>query len=181
MADFYLKIFTTENRISKAEFEQFYSLMKASFPKSERRTKAAFRKLCENETRYKIYALFKEDTLYAFLTVWEFEGFVFGDHFAVSPALRGGGIGSKMLTEFKENCTLPFIIEVELPDSDLARRRIGFYERNALALCDFDYMLPAMQKGCESVPMKIMAYPTPLTQKEFEPIKKELYKIVYNV
>ncbi len=181
MSEFSLKIFTTENRIDKAGFEEFYSLMKLSFPKSERRTKAAFKKLCESEERYKIYALFSENRLCAFLTVWEFKSFTFCDHFAVLPTLRGGGIGSKMLASLKENCTLPFIIEVELPETEIARRRIGFYERGGLKLCDFDYMLPAMQKGCESIPMKIMSYPVPLTQKDFEPIKAELYKTVYNV
>lgn len=181
MADFSLKIFTTENRISEAEFEEFYSLMKLSFPKSERRTKKAFRELCESESRYKIYALFSENTICAFLTVWEFEDFTFGDHFAVLPSLRGGGIGAKMLSELKSQCTLPFIIEVELPENEMARRRIGFYERNALKLCDFDYILPAMQKGCESLPMRIMTYPAPLTETEFEPIKDQIYKTVYNV
>ncbi|MBQ8338493.1 MAG: GNAT family N-acetyltransferase [Oscillospiraceae bacterium] len=181
MNEFELKIFSTENKISNSEFEEFYSLMKAAFPKSERRTKKAFRELCERERRYKIYALFSENTLCAFLTVWEFDGFTFGDHFAVLPTLRGGGIGSKMLAELKKQCTLPFIIEVELPEDEMARRRIGFYERNDLKLCGFDYILPAMQKGCDSLPMRIMAYPTPLTEKEFEPIKKQIYKTVYNV
>ncbi len=181
MKDFELRIFSTENRISDSDFEAFYSLMKASFPKSERRTKAAFARLCESENRYKIFALFSENKLCAFLTVWEFESFTFGDHFAVSPELRGGGIGSRMLADLKENCTLPFVIEVELPETDIARRRIGFYERNALKLCSFDYMLPSMQKGCKSIPMKIMAFPAPLAQEEFEPIKRELYKTVYNV
>ena len=181
MKDFYLKIFSTENRISDSDFEAFYSLIKASFPKSERRTKRAFKELCKRESRFKIYALFSENRLCAFLTVWEFVDFTFGDHFAVSPALRGGGIGSRMLAELKQNCTLPFIIEVELPEAEMARRRIGFYKRNGLAICDFDYILPAMQKGRESVPMKIMSYPAALTQQEFEPIKRELYKTVYNV
>ncbi|MBQ8868920.1 MAG: GNAT family N-acetyltransferase [Oscillospiraceae bacterium] len=180
MSEFELKIFSTENRISESDFEDFYSLMKTSFPKSERRTKAAFRKLCEDEALYKIYALFSENRLCAFLTVWEFESFTFGDHFAVSPALRGGGIGTKMLAELKAQCTLPFIIEVELPETEMAMRRIGFYERSGLKLCDFDYILPAMQKGCESIPMRIMAYPSALTETEFEPIKKEIYKTVYN-
>ncbi len=181
MSEFELKIFSTENRISESEFEEFYSLMKLSFPKSERRTKAAFKKLCNGEERYKIYALFSKNHLCAFLTVWEFENFTFGDHFAVLPTLRGGGIGSKMLASLKENCTLPFIIEVELPEDEMARRRIGFYERSGLVLCDFDYMLPAMQKGCESLPMRIMAYPAPLSEKEFEPIKNQIYKTVYKV
>lgn len=181
MSEFELKIFSTENRISESEFEEFYSLIKLSFPKSERRTKAAFRRLCESEELYKIYALFSENRLCAFLTVWEFENFTFGDHFAVLPSLRGGGIGSKMLAELKAQCTLPFIIEVELPETEMARRRIGFYERNSLSLCGFDYILPAMQKGCESLPMRIMAYPSTLTETEFEPIKKQIYKTVYNV
>ena len=181
MSEFSLKVFSAENRINEADFEQFYALMKVSFPKSERRTKSAFKKLCKGEERYKIYALFSENRLCAFLTVWEFESFTFGDHFAVSPSLRGGGIGTKMLTELKAQCTLPFIIEVEPPETETARRRIGFYERNSLVLCDFDYMLPAMQKGCVSIPMKIMAYPSALTETEIEGVKKQIYKTVYNI
>jgi len=174
------KIFTIDNQISDSDFESFYSLMCLSFPEEERRSREGFLKLCRECPYYKIYTLFESDTLIAFLTIWEFDSFTFGDHFAVSPQKRGAGLGSQLLTELKKSVKAPFIIEVELPQNEMAKRRIGFYERNSLSLCDFDYMLPPLQKGFTPLPMKIMSYPKKLSEAQFEPFKRVIYKIVYN-
>ena len=178
---FNTKIFTIENQISECEFDVFYALMCLSFPEEERRSREGFLRLCRECPYYKIYTLFEGDALIAFLTVWEFDSFTFGDHFAVLPEKRGAGLGSKLLSEIKQSSKLPFIIEVELPENEIAKRRIGFYERNGFNLCDFDYLLPPMQQGCSALPMKIMSFPSSLSSQEFEPIKAQIYKTVYKI
>ncbi|MBE6789394.1 MAG: GNAT family N-acetyltransferase [Ruminococcaceae bacterium] len=179
--DLTFKIYTRQSQMPNYVFEQFYALMCLSFPEEERRSREGFLRLCRECPYYKIYTLFEEDKLIAFLTVWEFDFFTFGDHFAVLPQMRGAGIGAKLLSSLKESVKLPFIIEVELPENEMAKRRIGFYERNDLSLCDFDYLLPPMQEGFSPLPMKIMSYPSLLSQEEFEPFKKVIYKTVYNI
>lgn len=175
------KIFTIKNQITDKDFEDFHSIMCLSFPEEERRSREGFLRLCRECEYYKIISVFEDDVLIAFLTVWEFDSFIFGDHFAVHPDKRGYKLGSKLLNVFLESIELPFIIEVELPENEICKRRIEFYKRNGLCLCDFDYILPPLQEGFDGVPMKIMSYPSPLSQSDFEPFKAQMYKEVYNL
>ena len=66
----------------------------------------------------------------AFLAVWEFDTFLFVEHFAVRKSCRNGGLGAVLLTQLTAQCRRPVILEVELPTGELEARRIAFYERN---------------------------------------------------
>lgn len=176
-----LKIFSMQNPISAEDFEKFYALLEASFPQGELRTKSAFRELCERSRFYKIFTLFKGSELIALFTVWEFEDFSFGDHFAVSPSARCGGIGTQLLTEVTKNCLSPFVLEVELPEDELSMRRLNFYLRNGFNKNPQEYMLPPMQEGFEAIPMNILSYPTLIDESDFDKTKDVIYKEVYKL
>lgn len=176
-----LKIFSMQNPISKADFEKFYALLEASFPQGELRTKAAFWELCESSKFYKIFTLFKDSELVALFTVWEFRSFSFGDHFAVSPNARCGGIGTRLLNEVTKNCLSPFVLEVELPEDELSKRRLNFYLRNGFNKNSQEYILPPMQEGFEAIPMHILSYPTLVGDSDFDKIKDKIYKEVYGI
>ena len=175
------KAFDLKNPITSALFEDFYDIMVSSFPKGERRTREGFLSLVEGSEKYRIYELLDGEKLVAFFSVWEFESFAFGDHFAVSERLRNKGIGAELLKKILSDCRLPFILEAELPDCEIARRRQGFYTRNGFKINHFSYLLPPMQEGCKAIPMHILSYPEPQSESEFKNIKETLYKEVYNV
>lgn len=176
-----LKIFSIENPISAEDFEKFYALLKVSFPKGELRTKKAFKELCVSNKFYKIFTLFKSDELIALFTVWEFEFFSFGDHFAVSPKARCGGIGTRLLSEVKSACLSPFVLEVELPEDEMSKRRLNFYVRNGFCKNEQPYLLPPMQEGCVAIPMHILSYPALIEESEFDKTKDIIYKEVYGI
>ena len=155
--------------------------METSFPKEERRTKEGFLSLARSNEKYKIYALLNGERLFAFFSVWEFESFIFGDHFAVSPALRNKGIGGDFLRKILSASPLPFILEAELPESEIAKRRLDFYKRNGFFENNYPYMLPPMQDGCEATPMHILSHPKSISESEFNAIREILYKVVYNI
>lgn len=175
-----IKVFSKVSPMSEDEFEQFYSLMEISFPECERKTKKEFLSLCRENELYKIYVAFEGDTLIGFFTVWEFNGFTFGDHFAVLPSFRNRGIGSFILGYIKESSALPLIIEVEHPNEIMAEKRLNFYLRNGFKQNDFDYLLPPMQEGYEPLPMIILSYPHPILENDFTEIRNIIYKEVYN-
>ncbi len=177
---FKLKIFDIDSPISEKEFLQFISLMEEAFPKEERRTREAFYELCRGCSNYKIHSFFDDEKLVAFFTLWEFESFRFGDHFAVASSERSKGIGAHLLSKVLYQSPLPFILEVEPDTNEIAARRINFYLRNGFVKNDFPYLLPPMQEGCDAIPMYIMSYPKALSECDFVKMRDTLYKNVYN-
>ena len=75
----------------------------------------------------------------------------------------------------------PCVLEVELPETDLARRRIGFYRRHGFAWNDYPYMQPALRPTESPIPLRLMTRNAPLPEEEFHRRKKEIYKTVYGV
>ena len=114
-----------------------------------------------------------------FLAVWEFESFTYIEHFAVDPALRNSGTGSAMLQELVRKYQKQICLEVELPEDELTRRRIGFYERNGFVFNEYPYIQPPISKGKSPVPLRVMTYGKGITRQAFEEMRKVLYRRVY--
>ena len=84
-----------------------------------------------------------------------------------------------MLQELKQFTGNRLCLEVEPPEDELTRRRIAFYERNGFIYHDFAYMQPALSKGQNTIPLKIMTTGDKLDKTAFEEIKELLYSQVY--
>ena len=54
----------------------------SSFPEEERRDFSLVRKLLEEDSRFEMYALLRDGIYVGFITGWQFEGFVYAEHFA---------------------------------------------------------------------------------------------------
>ena len=158
---------------SQSDFSEIYRIMQASFSDNEYRPYDEQLALFE-EPEYRIYYMPA-----GFLAVWEFESFIYIEHFAVDPALRNSGTGSAMLQELVKQYQKPICLEVELPEDELTRRRIGFYERNGFVFNEYPYIQPPISKGKSPVPLRIMTYKSEITREEFQKMKEILYRRVY--
>ena len=161
--------------INIADFDKMFEIMEKSFPTDERRPKEEQKALFENPL-YKVYCA---GEMKAFMAVWEFDSFVFLEHFAVSPVCRNEGLGSKMLEELKRIYNKKICLEVEPPETDTAKRRVNFYKRNGFYLNEYPYIQPPISKGKQPVPLMIMTSGGTIDKQEFEEIKNTLYKEVY--
>ena len=160
-------------RINETDFPEIYRIMQASFSDDEYRPYDEQLALFE-EPEYRIYYMPA-----GFLAVWEFESFIYIEHFAVDPALRNSGTGSAMLQELVKQYQKPICLEVELPEDELTRRRIGFYERNGFVFNEYPYIQPPISKGKSPVPLRIMTYRSEITREEFQKMKEIPYRRVY--
>lgn len=158
---------------SQSDFSEIYRIMQASFSDDEYRPYDEQLALFE-EPEYRIYYMPA-----GFLAVWEFESFIYIEHFAVDPALRNSGTGSAMLQELVKQYQKPICLEVELPEDELTRRRIGFYERNGFVFNEYPYIQPPISKGKSPVPLRVMTYGKGITRQAFEEMRKVLYRRVY--
>ncbi len=162
------------------DFDAVFRLLESSFPKDEYRPYELQKKLFENSL-YRIYGVWDADDLVAFIAIWEFETFVFVEHFAVEDKFRGKGIGATVLKELRMLYDKMLCLEVELPDNDLATRRIDFYKRNGFYLNEYPYVQPSMAQGRNPIPLLIMTNGGRVDINAFGIIKDTLYKYVYNV
>lgn len=130
-----------------------------AFPPDERRPLAAQRNNTDNNGRFRcLLATDGNRTPTGFITCWDLGLCLYVEHFATDPHMRGTGIGSAILQTLLSQSDKPVLLEVEHPDTDIARRRIGFYRRNGFELWDdVDYMQPPYAPGQSAVPLLLMA------------------------
>ena len=130
--------------LSRPQWHQLYqTAMVRDFPASELKSVSMLEQL-EDKGWYTFLGFYQEEspeTLLAYaLLIQTGPGAVLLDYFAVSPALRGGGIGGQVLELLKQWAfqKAPMLLaEVEDPDfafeegdRSIRNRRIGFYQRN---------------------------------------------------
>lgn len=164
-----------------SEFDQIFAIMKASFPVNERRTYAGAKELLSDPNYRLITEIEGNNKIIAFIAVWEFPLFRFVEHIAVDPLVRGSRLGGKLMAAYIRESLKPILLEVEPPVTDLAQRRVNFYQRLGFHLNPFDYVQPPLQKGQSDLPLKVMSYPESLSEAEFSLFKDILYTEVYKV
>lgn len=166
-------------KITRQKYDEFFALLENDFCLDERRTK-------ENELKAFDIANFSPNFIYendkpvGYVCFWDFEKFLFIEHFAILSQLRGNGCGSRFLKDFSEKSNKPIILEVELPNNELAIKRIKFYEKIGYVLNKYPYTQPAYQPESNPVDMYVMSLGRALTEAEFDDYTKTIKKFVYN-
>ncbi len=164
--------------IKNNDFEEIYSLVRTTFPKEE---------CYPYDYHYKALMrpsffgrkLVLDNKIKAFVTGFQQKNYLFLDYFAVDKNLRGQGIGGKFLKKVIESVQCPVILEVELPETEMAKRRIVFYERLGFQLNTYPYRMPLIAEGFGDTPLYIMSYPLALAKKEFDILSQDIYCHVY--
>ena len=167
-------------KIHEGEFPAAYAIMSEAFPKDEIRSYAGQERLL-GRREYDLYVEAGEDSLDAVVAFWHFDSFSYLENFAVRKELRGRGTGRGMLLELADICPGRLILEVEKPDTDIARRRIGFYKRCGFFMNDYDYIMPPLEPGLKPLPLLIMSHGSELTQAEFNHFRDTVFREVFGV
>jgi hypothetical protein len=99
---------------------------------------------------------------------WSFGDMRYVEHFATVLRLRGRGVGARALGAFTARSDVPVVLEVELPDTAMARRRIDFYRRQGFVYNDIPYTHPPYKRGGSRVPLMLMTHPAPITDAQLK-------------
>lgn len=164
--------------IDKDEFPRLFQLMQASFPASEFRNRAKQLALLDRPG-YKPVFVEKGGRIQAFLAEWDFAEFRFIEHFAVDPDARGKGVGSDIMRAYLSEVAVPIVIEVESPYTEIAKRRISFYEKLAFVLSSIEYKQPSLRKNAAEVSLRLMYYPRAMTHEALNEAKEKIFQTIY--
>lgn len=173
-------------KLEVKDYPSFLALYNETFPADQRRIyhdEAALERFI-NEHHGKFHALAAKDgeLFLGFLSYWTFKGYVYIEHFAVSPEHRGRNLGGLMLEHLMRTVSENVLIEVEHPDDDDpdTERRIRFYERHGFRRSmEFDYVQPPYHDGGKEVRLLLMRHGD--VKLDSRQDVKEMLREVYNV
>lgn len=165
-------------KISDNYFNKAWKLYEDAFPIEER-------KLLNEQTQimkasnYHFDIIIDNNKMIGFLLWWNFETLRYIDHFATCIEQRNKGFGKQILKKFVATNNKPVLLEVELPNSTLNKRRIKFYERIGFKLNQHYYEIPPLKEGHKPLQLLLMSYPTFITEKDVEQFTKTCHPILF--
>lgn len=155
-------------------------LLVASFPLEEYRPLEHWRVLSDKSKMFQNNIILDKNKPVGILTYWDLGKCYFIEHFAIDIQLRNNGYGKQVLDLLEKEIDKPLILEVELPDTEIARRRISFYQRYKFEAWNKDYVQPPYRPDGLAVPMVLMSRGALDQDKDHKEIKTKLYREVYN-
>ena len=158
-------------------FQKAWQLYDSAFPYKERRAIAQQTKILEKEN-YHFDIFVNKDDLLGFILWWDLDALRFIDHFATATALRNKGLGKQILRKFIGRSKKNIILEVELPSSEINRRRIKFYERLGFILNHHHYEMPPLREGQAPLPLLLMSYPSSISLQELDFLLKKYQQML---
>lgn len=158
-----------------------YEVLVQSFPKEEYRDFEDFKHIASIQNEFVANIVRVNEQPIGILNFWQFTSFIFIEHFAILPENRDKGMGRLVLKSFLEKTQLPIILEVELPESEIQKRRVAFYKQLGFRLWTSKYVQPPYHQGSEVIPMQLMCFGNLEETEHFKHIRALLYRVVYNV
>ena len=163
--------------LKKEEFTSVYEEMTKAFVKDEIRYFNDAVALLNNE-KYNIYHIVFDNKKVGFITIWKLSKFYFVEHFVIYNQYRNKGLGGKAIDEISKKFK-KIILEAELPNDEISKRRLGFYSRHEFVINEFKYIQPAYHKELKPVEMKLLSYQNKVINKD--EVIEEIHKEVYGV
>ena len=164
--------------LENQRFDEIFRILEDSFPADEYRTYEEHKALLDRPD-YRVYDYREEDAFVAFFGVWDVGAYAFVEQFAVAEPYRNRGLGSRLLQELLTVLGKPVCLEAELPQTELACRRLGFYRRNGFYENDYPYTQPPLAPGKQPVPLHLLTTGASLTETAFQDLKSALWATVY--
>lgn len=154
-------------------------LYEAAFPEEERRPLPAQQRLLE-EGALQLLEVMESGRFTGFVFCWALTDFTFIEHFAIDPAKRGQGTGTKVITLLFERFGR-LVLETELPHTENAQRRIRFYEALGFGAFTTSYLQPPYREGWAPFPLILMQKGMSLEEHTFTKVSNEIYREVYGL
>ncbi|MCD7971708.1 MAG: GNAT family N-acetyltransferase [Candidatus Azobacteroides sp.] len=156
------------------------SIYEQAFPPDERREFCEVLRIAEQEQAFHVDIYTQNGETIGFITHWNFEDFIYVEHFAVDEKTRGKGYGKVILENLLTQSSLPLILEVEPPEDEICKRRIRFYENIGFVLFSAPYLQPPYSPGKNPVSLLLMSFGLINMEVSFNKIVRILHQKVYN-
>lgn len=160
---------------NRKKISRIFNRYERTFPEEERRNREQFLALAEHPDAF-VYLIHEEDENIGYAVIWELPHFFFLEHFEIYEDYRSRGLGTSTLEAMKEKFG-NIVLETEPENlSEIAQKRILFYEKNEFKILNKNYTQPSYGDGKPSMRLFLMS--------NFEPeninhLITEIHRIAY--
>ncbi|MDD7401550.1 MAG: GNAT family N-acetyltransferase [Eubacteriales bacterium] len=171
-------------KYTASDFPQLWDLLTSSFPKEELFAKDVMADRLEDIQSETWLLKYQQDKLALALITRKIQDFYFFEYLAVSPALRGQGLGGAFMRHIRKALKKPILFESELPQNPVAKKRLKFHQSCGFRILDLPYEMPAVRPDSDPIPMHVLAsMPPEITQEigeaEIQNAIEDVYTEVY--
>lgn len=161
-------------------FKAFESLYSISFPVFEQRT-GAQQEYAFNQDNYHLIGWYSEKHFIGFISYWEFNEYLYIEHFAVNAGIRGKGYGTKILNAFIKASPKIVLLEIDPIIDKISEARWRFYERCGFVKNPYLHKHPAYRNEYQSHPLIILTTKRMISEQEYQVFNHDLSKCVMNL
>lgn len=111
---------------------------------------------------------------------WEFERYLYIEHYAVTAARRGSGYGSRILGDLIRSTDKCVIVEIEEICDELTERRWKFYKKLGFVMNPYLHSLPQYRPDGEhrEARLHILTYPGAIDRALYDRFARDQRQIV---
>ena len=160
-------------------YNQFKTLYSSSFPIFEQRTQEQQAWAFE-QAEYHLSGYTDEGKWIGFISYWEFDSYIYIEHFAIDSGLRGQGYGSKVLKAFVEQKGKVILLEIDPIVDDVSAARLRFYTHCGFHTNPYPHRHPAYREGCQPHPLVVLTAPQSISEAEYQRFYDDLCRMVMN-
>lgn len=146
-------------------YNSFKELYAKSFPIFEQRTDVK-QQIAFNNINYRLSGFSDNDLFIGFISYWEFDSYIYIEHFAINDELRGRGFGSQVLGIFRQSTNKIVLLEIDPVVDEISRARLSFYKNNGFIEKTYAHNHPPYRDGYEAHQLIILTTHRQITDEE---------------
>ena len=161
-------------------FEMVWQLYTQSFPLSEQRT-IEHQCTAFKSDLYHFDIYLEGEQLLGLIGYWLFPDYLYIEHYAINTALRGQGLGSRILNDLQQKTDRTIILEIDEVIDDISTRRLRFYQHLGFVMNPYYHQLPKYRLDPSEhtqARLMILTYPKPIDLQTYEQFNSDLNQIV---
>lgn len=154
-------------------YDQIDMLYERAFPLYEKRSPAAKQRALQDD-RYQLQAWRSDEGVFiGFIGAWIFKDYAYIEHLAVNDRLRSCGYGKSILKQFLTEHPVT-LLEIDPPTSEIARRRLRFYQSLGFQLNDVAHYHPSYHRQFPDHLLRVLSYPHVLDNSHYQMFNDDL-------
>ena len=160
-------------------FETFKALYTSSFPIFEQRTikqqEEAF-----SDTNYHLTGYEENGNFIGFISYWEFDTYIYIEHFAINTHIRGKGYGTELLQDFIKLTDKIVLLEIDPIVDEVSKARLRFYQKCGFYENCHSHKHPSYRSEYSPHPLIVLTTQRPISNEEYQIFNWDLNHKVMN-